>query len=445
VPTRGQDWYDNGAWLEMHNMTWTASSNNGLGSINGVWNTAYGGIARANVFITALENVTVPNKASIVAEAKTLRAFYYYMLMDFFGGVPIVTTTEIAQNPRNTRREVFDFIESELIDARGDLPASRPAADNGRITQGVADAILANMYLNAGVFTKDDGINATGYNSCQGVQVSGGQDACDAAVAAVDRILNSGVYQLADSFQQNFNAGNANSPENIFAIKFIDANDLGNVFVMAVLHYNQFNPTPWNGFSTLAETYNAFDPADKRRQVILQGPQTNVLTGVPVTDRAGNPLVFTDTIQDIRSATEGEGARIYKWSADPAHVAQNNGNDFAWFRLAEMYLIKAEVQNEQGSTGPALQLLNDLRGRRDTVAAPLAAVDRSVILNERLFELLGEGKRRQDLIRFGNYTGRVDGPSMAGGKQAADGHYVLMPIPQTQLDANPNLTQNPGY
>src|SRR5439155_990990 len=138
--------------------------------------------------------------------------------------------------------------------------------DNGRFTRGGADAILANMYVNAGVFTKDaaggSGINATGYNSCSGVTVSGGQDACAAAIAAADRILNSGNYRLADSFPQNFRADNYNSPENIFVVKFIPADGLGMGITMAALHYCQYAPlTPWNGFATLAQTYNAFDAA----------------------------------------------------------------------------------------------------------------------------------------------------------------------------------------
>jgi hypothetical protein len=372
--------------------------------------------------------------------------------MDYFGGVPIDTTTQVVLTARNTRREVFDFVEKELTAARADLPATRPQAENGRITQGAADAILANMYLNAGVFTKDGaagGISASSYNSCSGIAVTGG-DACAQAIAAADRILNSGTYRLADSFPQNFRADNNTSPENIFVVKFIAADGLGMDYVMSILHYSQFNPSPWNGFATLAQTYNAFDSADKRRQVFLIGPQTDVLSGVPVCVRPGCALgaprlVFTDTIHDIHSATEAEGPRIYKWPADPAHVAQNNGNDYALFRLGEIYLIKAEAELESGNAAAALTLLNQLRARTDPVAAPLAVADRPTILNERLFELVGEGKRRQDLIRFGGYTGRTDDPSLAGGKAAAGDFHVLMPIPQTQLDANPKLTQNPGY
>jgi len=459
VPIRGPDWNDNGQWIELHNMTWTATSIATKNFFNNVWNDPYAGIARANLFLSAVQNTTFANKASIVAEVRALRAFYYYLLMDFFGGVPIVTTTEPGKHPRNTRREVFDFIEKELIAARDSgLPATRPQEDNGRFTQGGADAILANMYLNAGVFTKEGagsgGINATAYNSCTGVTVSGGQDACLAADSAATRLLNSPYYQLADSFPQNFRADNYKSPENIFVVKFIAADGLGFKLAMAILHYNQYAPLqPWNGFAIQAQTYNAFDATDKRRQVVLIGPQNDVLTGAPACIREPQPcgapgsqrLVFTDTIHDIRAASEGDGARIYKWPVDPNHVAEHSGNDFAWFRLGEMYLIKAEVEHVLGNDATALTWLNALRARRDAVAPPLAAMSDSVILRERLFELLGESKRRQDLIRFGAYTNRVDDPSLAGGKQARSDYYVLMPVPQSQIDANPMLCQNPGY
>src|SRR6059036_2609677 len=95
----------------------------------------------------------------------------------------------------------------------------------------------------------------------------------------------SGVYQLADSFVKNFRADNNLSPENIFVVKFVAQSGLGFRLLMTTLHYNQFNPSPWNGFATLAQTYNAFDAADKRRSIFLVGPQVNVLTGQPVNGR----------------------------------------------------------------------------------------------------------------------------------------------------------------
>ncbi len=451
VPTRGSDWYDNGTWLETHRQTWSANSPATLSFVNNVWNTAYAGIARSNVLLEALQVTTVPNQAAIEGEARFLRAFYYYLLLDTFGGVPIATTTELKARARATRDSTFRFIESELLAIRPNMPkqwgdTTLLGTKVGRVTKGAVNALLANMYLNARVYKNEAagaGINATGYNTCRAIAVSGGTDACQAAINVADSIINSGVYQLAPVFSDNFNADNATSPENIFVIKFADADGLGFNMVMRTLHYNQFNPSPWNGFATLAQTYNAFDSLDQRRKMFLVGPQVNVENGKPTTDRKGNPLVFTTTIANVTSATEGEGARIYKWPADPKHVQQNNGNDFAWFRLAEIYLIKAEAELAGGTgTSTPLALLRLVRARAFTGADTLSAVTTDVILRERLFELNSEGKRRQDLIRHGKYTACWQFKETYC--PAAD-KIVLMPIPQTQIDANALITQNPGY
>ncbi|PYP20526.1 MAG: hypothetical protein DMD54_00835 [Gemmatimonadetes bacterium] len=462
VPTRGQDWYDNGRWLENHRQAWTANSPFALADLNGAWNTLYAGVERANGVLDGIAKSggTIPNQAVMEAEARTLRAFYFYQLMDLFGGVPLATVspigapdTAIAPRARVTRDSLFKFIESELLGARSALPNKWDAGNSGRLTKGAVDAILANMYINAGVFTKDaagaGGINAIGYNTCTGITVAGGKPACQAAVDRVDSILNSGVYQLADTFSKNFRPDNAASPENIFVIKFADEAGLGLNFVMRVLHYNQYTPGPWNGFSTLASAYNQFDALDARRLTwtkatpngtFLVGPQVNVETGAPAKDRAGNPLVFTTTIAVVTSATESEGARIYKWSSDPKHVNQDNGNDFAWFRLAEMYLIKAEAELN-GATGSStpLALVRQVRARNfgtDT----LSSVTLPVILRERLFEFIGEGKRRQDLVRFGQYTAKFEFKDTP-----APDYKVLMPVPQSQIDANPLMKQNDRY
>jgi starch-binding outer membrane protein, SusD/RagB family len=212
---------------------------------------------------------------------------------------------------------------------------------------------------------------------------------------------------------------------------------------MRALHYNSLNAGPWNGFSTLAETFYAFDEDDARRDIFLVGPQVNILTGEPITDRAGAPLVFTPEIGDITQATESEGARIMKWPPDPNAVGPDNGNDVAYFRLSEMYLIRAEALNELGQTGSAMGVLNMLRERVFDPDEPVTAagqVDgRSLILDERLFELTAEAKRRQDLIRHGLFN------QAWAFKPATEPFRILMPIPQTQLDTNPLLTQNPGY
>jgi hypothetical protein len=214
---------------------------------------------------------------------------------------------------------------------------------------------------------------------------------------------------------------------------------------MRALHYNQYDsPAPWNGFSTLADTYAAFDSADQRKQIFLVGPQVNLVTGLPAKDRQGNPLVFTPDIPNVTAATEGQGVRIDKWPVDPAHVQQDNGNDYAWFRLAEMYLIRAEAQNELGNTAAAIADLNLVRARAFSPPKPTTAVSqaqvRDAILNERLFEFTWEGKRRQDLVRAQKFT---SGTWYA--KTHSDAWKVLFPIPQIQIETNPQLKQNPGY
>lgn len=445
VPTRGNDWYDNGRWLEIHRQGWAPNSGSALDDMNGMWNDLFSGVAKANLMISVMEQSTSPQRDVVIAELRTLRAWFYYMLQDMFGGVPLVTTTEVQQYPRATRQEIYDFIVAELNAARTVLPAASdvPASQYGRLTSGAADAILASVYLNAGVFTKGTGIDADGYNSCASVA-----GACQAAIDAANRVINSGEYSLAANWSANFSTNNESSPENIFVLAHAAQAGLGMSIQMRGLHYNQLVPSPWNGFATLADTYRSFDPDDERRNVFLIGQQFSYNTGQAVDDRNGDPLIFTDTIADIEDASEAEGARLMKFPPLPgAPAGDAHPNDFTYFRLAEMYLIRAEASFELG-TGTPLADINLIRERQFDPDEPLAAVTRDAILAERLFELAGEAKRRQDLIRFGRYTASREscqGSDPGCIKPTRPDHIVLMPIPQTQIQNNPLLTQNPGY
>ena len=443
VPTRGQDWLDGGKWLDIHRHTFTPNSPAGLDNIKNAWVSMFQGVAKANVVLAGLENVNFASKPVMVAELRALRAFYYYMLMDMFGGVPIVTDVAIQTRPQNTRAEVFAFVESELNAARVDLPVSWAPEWNGRLTRGAADAMLASIYLNAEVFTGT--VSATGLTK--------GTARWQDAITAADRILNSPAgYQLEPNWRLNFTANNNTSREIIMAVKFLNQSGLGLNFLMRALHYTQYTPSPWNGYATLAETYNAFDANDIRRQIFLAGLQYNVETGAPVKDRQGNPLIFDPNIGNETAATEGAGVRITKWPSDPAHVQQDNGNDYANFRLAEIYLIKAEAMNELNQTAAAVALINTTTRARafPTVPRPIPVVSqaalRDSILAERLFELTAEGKRRMDLIRIGASQGGVNKYIAARQYKPLSAPYkILFPIPQTQIDVNPQLVQNPGY
>lgn len=435
VPVRGQDWLDNGKWLELHRQTWQAGSAITLDNVNGAWNQLFAGVSRANVVLGALQPNQVENQATIEAELRVLRAYYYYLLQDLFGPLPIVTDAAVMQRPQATRAEVFDFIESELIAARPDLPATWDAANYGRVTQGAVDAILASLYLNAEVFS--------GTVTEAGLQRGAPrwQDAVDAA----DRILNSGVYSLATDWKSNFTPTNESSPEIIFVARNTAQPGLGLTFINRAVHYNHYqSPGGWNGFSTLADTYNEFDDADLRKSIFLVGPQVSLETGLPINDRAGNRLVLTPVIRDITQAAENEGARVVKFPFDPAHSQEQMGNDFPLFRLAEIYLIKAEALNELGRTSEAIPLVNTIRARVFDPPKPLSASLsqaqlRSAILEERLFELNNEGKRRQDMIRAGVFTAPFEY------KEQREPYRILFPIPLTQLQTNPMLVQNAGY
>jgi hypothetical protein len=165
--------------------------------------------------------------------------------------------------------------------------------------------------------------------------------------------------------------------------------------------------------------------------------------GEPLEDRSGNPLVFTPDVP-LTGASEGQGIRILKWEIDPAQTGGDQGNDYPIFRLAEIYLIKAEALNELGRTGEAVDVVNIIRQRSGDAALDPAnynqASFRDQILSERLHELIAEARRRQDLIRHGKFASGA-----WEHKQPSDPFRVLFPVPQLQRDANPNLEQNPGY
>jgi hypothetical protein len=461
VPTRGSDWFDNGQWLDMHRQTWTANSGGTLTFLNGTWNDIFSGVAKANLMIDViskaggcdanLANCTSAKSDSSLAELRTLRAWDYYMLQNLFGAVPLVTTTGSTQSPRTARKDVFAFVEKELLASRDKLPSKWPAAFAGRVTKGAANAILASLYLNAGVFTKETGINATSYNSCSGVTVTGGS-ACAAAIAAANAVINSGVYTLNPKWADNFAPNNQGSPENIFVISHASTHDLGTNWPMRTLHYNQIPSTQggaWNGFSTTAETYAQFTPTDDRRSMWLAGQQKSFETGLNVTDRTGKPLVFTPAIPDASAADEAQGIRFNKFAPLPfAASGSDHPDDFTIFRLAEMYLIRAEAENESGQTTQAIADLIFIHSKHDA-ATPITATSqaqvRDAILKERQLELSAEGKRRADMIRFGKFLTWTEASKNGVASAPRDAHLLLFPIPAPQIASNPLLNQNPGY
>jgi hypothetical protein len=399
------------------------------------------------------------NKDTVTAELRVLRAWYYYMLQDMFGGVPLVTSTELQQTARSTRPQVFSFIETELTQSIPNLPLKWDASNYGRITKGAAYAILASLYLNAGVFDKDCGpadctgkVSATSYNSCSGVTVAGGKDACQAAIDAANAVINSGQYSINSNWYKNFSTDNKSSPENIFVVVHSNSTQgIGGNWPMRTLHYNQLSTGdggPWNGFATTAEVYNQFPSSDNRTAMWLVGQQKSFENGQNVNDRQGNPLIFTVQIPDLNQANEAHGVRFNKFPPQPSPPhGSSQPNDFTWFRLSEMYLIRAEAENEQGSLTTALTDLNFIHQKHDATAVTAADKQtlRNAIQKERVLEFAGEGKRRTDMIRAGTFLSWTEASANGVSSTPRAASRILFPISTNSLGSNSKLVQNAGY
>ncbi len=421
VPTRGGDWDDGGVWRELQLHTWTVTS----GFVSNGWSDPYGGIARAN---STLDNLGRAEQTTLVktytAEVKVLRALFYWWLLDLFGGVPIVTAAETdLDNPpaRNTATEVFDFIVAQIAEALPDLEATHGAAGYGRVTTGAANTLLATVNLNAGVYT--------------------GTAKWTETLAAANAVISSGLYDLMPTVEDVFsfaNEGVANTEYILVTATLpLDGVSSGERH-QASLHYNQLPSSPWNGFSVLTDFYNEYDSADDRLDQILVGQQY-VLGGAAVgdsaLDRDGAPLIFQVTF-NLLTATERDGPRILKWPIDPNQSGWFSGVDFAIFRYSHVLLMKAEA--EFNLSGGGLASLNLVHERAGLPA--LSAITSKAIYDERGFEFLWEGFRRMDQIRHGTF---LDAYTLK--PDVTDAFRLLFPIPQSQLDANPSLVQNPGY
>jgi len=386
------------------------------------------------------------------AEARFLRALSYWHGLDLFANIPLVDETfpRGTQAPAQaTPQEVFTFIESELQDITDDDGAEQlpdpGQSEYGRVDKAAAWMLLAKLYQNAGVYL-------------DGEQV-GGRSAD--VIEYTSRILDSGAYSLHPEYHELFLADNRQaSSEFIFAIPHDGMNTqhfggttfLGNAPLPGDAA-DAFGLSGWEGIRTTSTTVDLFDSADTRPVFPnLPTPGTQFFT-------EGRSKDITN-IGDYRN---GGGYVVPKYqnvtsTGEPGQNATHSDVDFPMFRLGDVHLMYAEahLRNGGGSAGRAVSLVNDLRERaglgRDIDASTLTL---DFILDERGRELLWEAHRRTDLIRFDRFTGdayvwackgkrRTEGCTNPIGV-ATDDRYDLFPLPASELRANPNLTQNPGY
>lgn len=419
---------------EMNTMQWGTSNQ----FITALYYRIFFQVALANEFMRETSDEMLATRSNVTtelrddirqyrAEARFLRALSYWHGLDIFGNIPLVTELNrsgVAPPPQATRADIYQFVVAELTQIIPELPAVGQA-EYGRADQGAAQMLLAKVHLNAAVYT--------------------GTPRWAEARAAAEAVINSGAYQLDDNYQHLFLADNHTSPEMIFPVPSDGLRTRtwgGMTFLAHAAVGGDLNAASyglsggWWGLRLRPQIYNLYGTGDTRSSYFVTQSST--------------------TITDVSNFTQGVAAPKYR-NVTSTGQAGSHGDfpdtDFPMFRLADAYLIYAEavVRGGGGSPATALQYVNALRTRAYGNASgniTQAQLTLDFILAERGRELLWEAHRRTDLIRFGRFTGgsyvwNYKGPSPAG--QSMPEHLNLYPIPASEISANPNIKQNPGY
>jgi hypothetical protein len=450
-PTRGGDWDDNATWRQIHVHTWAPDHN----EVRNAWNALLSQVYNCNLVIENGSGAQVP-------QARFLRAFYYYNVIDLFGQVPYREAgSALTEDPKVwTRTEATEFLISELEAIVGSLP-TRSAVNATAANQDAAHFLLAKLYLNKGVFEAADAAGPYTFAAADMTKV----------VSNVDAI----VSDLSTDYWDNFKPTNDSSPEILLSSKNIQGGAGGGIQYQwrMGMHYQQ-TPDGWNGFAIVAEYYNKFNPADRRiknsdssiinsfgNNVGMQVGQmkngknrdangkdkdangvayTNIPAGtVNLKDRNGNPLIFTPAVTLITSGAtlETAGIRMQKYIPDAANLGQPD-NDYVFMRYSDALMMKAEAIARGGSGANNVVKLAQIMSRSGQTGGVFPTTLDGIYL-ERGKELWLEGWRRNDMVRFGKFlAARELKPYVS------DNRYVLFPIPADAL-FNSNLKQNPGY
>ncbi|MEH0152940.1 RagB/SusD family nutrient uptake outer membrane protein [Limibacter armeniacum] len=441
IPQRGNAWgYDGFKQFERHRILSTEQRM--MGSF---WAGLYKGIMTANA---TLETFSLAEQSDLnalySAETRLLRALFYMYLIDMWGDVPLVTASRVETTNlagRESRSVVFDFIESELLEVAQVIP-SRGESDAlpfPRVTKETAHALLATLYLNAEIWK--------------------GQAMLDECVEQCDKILKNGNYGLVDNYFDLFKVKNEDASREILLYLDIEAGitngnlptvnrSLTDTYIKDL--YPSFPSKGQNGMCVQPYFYNMMDDDDIRKS-------EGLLAGL-VIGKNGEPL--KESGQEINHKVEFDywdaglfdGVRITKWEVDMGAIGIFNSHGVPLIRLADIMLQKAEALiRKSGPNAVSDDLINQVRARVFDPALHSEKLRSGYTLEavywERGFELLSEGHRRRDMVRFGTFTEASKDLKGDGSPwyEAHSADYILWPIPQGDMDANPNLKQNEGY
>lgn len=450
TPVRPNGWYDGGTYIRMHKHEWNAFQ----GQPATLWGNSFNGVNAANRVIHQVESGQVPLedeniKAELLAELRVARAYYYYLLLDNFGNVPIVTDFTSEEVPdQNTRQEVYDFVVKELTDNIPELTEKVDQSTYGRINKWVGKTLLAKVYLNAEVYT--------------------GTPQYEKVIPVVNDIIDQAPYQLEPDYKNNFTQDNENSTENIWVVPYDEVNAPGSLFHMKTLKPSlqevfDMQAQPWGGSASQPQFINTYNEDDTRLEdTWIKGPQYN--------DQGEEVINFVKNVPSIEETQFNNGYPVGKYEIY-AGMTANSNVDFPIFRYADVLMMKAEALLRTGKENQAAEIVTQVRERAFADTDPSQAqvtgqellqgssynygwwndgqvenaeggddIKYGRMLDELGWEFAVEGHRRQDLIRFGVYSTKT------WFNHKPVGEYTrIFPIPDNALNTNSKLEQNPGY
>lgn len=401
-----------------------------LGITNNTWNWLYSSIYSANLAVAQL--TTANADASKIAEAKVMRAWLYYLLIDDFGSVPFYTdnNVDVSKIPQKSRADIYAFIVSELKANVDLLSETRGGTYYGRFNKWAGYMVLAKVYLNAQVYT-GTAAWADALAACN--KVASGGFILHPATTSTTAPLGNTYYDLFGDVCPN--------DETILAIYLTENVISGNIYGIRSLNTQTGTALMgyggWNGTVIPSDFYNKFSASDIRIKQFLVGAQPDGTVFTTDVNSLINPgAAPNEGIRDVKFYLLDNAGSANKFGG--IHDASGASNDFPVYRYADVLLMQAECNVRLGNPAAAKPFIDQVRVRAG-LSALAASPTLTDIYNERGFEFNMEGHRRQDMIRFGTYL------QAHGFVPAGQAYMQLFPIPTAALDANTNLKQNPGY
>lgn len=394
-----------------------------------LWRGPWPGILSCNLVLQNVPGIKMDEtlRNRILGEAKFLRANYYFILVRYFGDVPLITTPQSPKDSnyypsRVDKNLVYNLIIQDLKDAIDLLPTRETytGSDVGRASKGSALGLLAKVYLTLGQY-------ADVIPLCQQVTQLG--------------------YTLDANYSDNFDPAHKNGPESLFEVQysgltnygfFDDLNQASWTSTFMGPRNTTFVGGAWGWNQPTQEFVDSYEPGDKRKD------QTILYQGGP--DFYGN--VYSSTY-----STTGYNVRKFLVPTSKSPQYNTSNEDFPVLRYADVLLMEAEALNATGKTAEAQVPSSDPNATLNKVRARAGLSDvtglnqadlKDKILHERRMELAFEGDRWFDLVRVDNGQYGLNFLHSTG-KTNATAKNLLLPIPQVEIDANPNLKQNPGY